>query len=104
MATAARVLNTIGPPDLTLHCLTVELDQLTNPIKFGILLRVPQSILEVIQHNHHLGEFEALGKGKVSVNGTCFSLYVAVIPHVVQQLHIKKNIYIYNNMYAVLID
>ena len=53
--TLSQCTTQTDPPELTLHSLTVELDQLTNLIKFGILLRVPQSILEVIQHNH-LGE------------------------------------------------
>ena len=43
--------------ELNLHTLTVELEQLTNPIKFGILLRVPQHILEIIKKNQPLGEF-----------------------------------------------
>ncbi len=42
-------------PELSLHTLTEELNTLTDPIQFGILLNVPYKELAIIQRDH-LGE------------------------------------------------
>ena len=45
-------------PELTLNALTVELERLTKPIKFGIYLKVPQSRLEIIERNDPRGKYK----------------------------------------------